>query len=53
MTLNYAINFGYNTKQECGWLEKAGAKEFVATSTAPACHPFIPERPGLTPPAGV
>ena len=52
-SLNYAVNFGYNVKQECGWIMKAEAKEFVATSTAPACHPFIPGSSGLTPPAGV
>jgi branched-chain amino acid transport system substrate-binding protein len=52
-SLNYSINFGYNVKQECTWLMKAETKEFVATTTAPSCHPYIPGSSALTPPAGL
>ena len=50
VTLNYSINFGYNTKVECLWLEKAGAKGFTAVSATPSCATAIPGSTSTTPP---
>jgi len=50
VTLNYKVNFGYNTKTECLWLQKAEKSGFTAVSATPSCAPFIPGSTSLTPP---
>jgi len=50
VTLNYKINFGYNTHIGCEWYEKAETSGFVATSATPTCTPYIPGSTSLTPP---
>jgi branched-chain amino acid transport system substrate-binding protein len=50
VTLNYKINFGYNTHVGCEWYEKAETKTFVAVSATPTCTTYIPGSTSLTPP---
>jgi branched-chain amino acid transport system substrate-binding protein len=50
VTLNYSENFGYNTKTECLWLEKAGSTTFNAVSATPSCAQYVPGSTSLTPP---
>jgi hypothetical protein len=50
VTLNYSVNFGYNTKTECLWLEKATKSGFDPVSASPSCAQVIPGSTALTPP---
>ena len=50
VTLNYKINFGYNTHVGCEWYEKAETKTFVAVSATPTCTTYIPGSTSLTAP---
>ena len=50
VTLNYKINFGYNTKLGCGWTELAGPKGFTAVSATPSCSTYIPGSTATTAP---
>jgi branched-chain amino acid transport system substrate-binding protein len=53
VTLNYKVNFGYNTKTECLWTLQAQKAGFHLLSAAPTCAPFIPGSTSLTAPAGL
>ena len=50
VNLDYSTNFGYNTKTECLWLEKAESKTFTAVSATPSCAPYIPGSTAKTAP---
>jgi branched-chain amino acid transport system substrate-binding protein len=51
VTLNYAVNFGYNTKETCGWYELAEKTDFKATSDTPTCSTYVPGSSALTAPS--
>ncbi len=50
VTLNYKVNFGYNTHLQCGWTEVAKPSGFKATSSNPSCYPLIPGSTSFTAP---
>jgi branched-chain amino acid transport system substrate-binding protein len=50
VSLNYSTNFGYNTKTECLWLEKATKSGFDPVSAHQSCSQYIPGSSALTPP---